>query len=56
MAGRTWARAVGIVLAGVSALVNLVFIAAYPMWAIIVIAIDIAVIFALASNRRGART
>jgi hypothetical protein len=54
MAGKTWARAVGIVLAGLSALINLVFIAAYPMWAIIVIAVDIAVIFALASNRRGA--
>ena len=54
MAGKTWARVVGIVLAGLSALVNLAFIAAYPMWAIIVIAVDIAVIFALATNRRGA--
>jgi hypothetical protein len=54
MAGKTWGRVVGIVLAGLSALVNLTFIAAYPMWAIIVIAIDIAVIFALSTNRRGA--
>lgn len=54
MAGKTWARGVGIILAGLSALVNLVFIAAYPMWAIIVIAVDIAVIYALATNRRGA--
>jgi hypothetical protein len=54
MAGKTWGRVVGIVLAGLSALVNLTFIAAYPMWAIIVIAIDIAVIFALSTNHRGA--
>jgi hypothetical protein len=53
MAGKAWARAVGIVLAGLSAVVNLVFIAAYPMWSIIVIALDVAVIFALATNRRG---
>ena len=55
MAGKTWARMVGIVLAGLSALANLVFIAAYPLWAIIVIAVDVAVIFALATNRRGSR-
>lgn len=50
MAGQRWARVVGIALASLSALVNLVFIAAYPMWAIIVIAIDVAVIFALSSS------
>jgi hypothetical protein len=54
MAGQVWARVLGIVLAGLSAIANLVFIAAYPMWSIIVIAVDIAVIFALATNRRGA--
>lgn len=54
MAGKVWARAVGIVLASLSAVANLLFIAAYPMWSIIVIAVDIAVIFALATNRRGA--
>jgi hypothetical protein len=53
MSGKTWARVVGIVLAGLSALANLTFIAAYPMWSIIVIAIDVAVIYALATNRRG---
>ncbi len=52
MAGRTWANVVGIVLAGLSALVNLAFIAAYPLWAILVIAVDIAVIYALTTNRR----
>lgn len=52
MAGRTWARVVGIVLASLSALANLVFIAAYPLWAIVVIAVDVMVIFALTSARR----
>ena len=41
-------------LAGLSAIANLVFIAAYPLWSPIVIAVDVAVIFALATNRRGA--
>jgi hypothetical protein len=54
LAGQVWARVVGIVLAGLSAIANLVFIAAYPMWSVIVIAVDVAVIFALATNRRGA--
>ncbi|HEY2191392.1 MAG TPA: hypothetical protein VGH76_03685, partial [Actinomycetospora sp.] len=53
MAGRLWARIVGIALALLSAIVNLAFIAAYPLWAIVVIAVDIAVIYALATNRRG---
>ena len=52
MVGKTWARVVGIVLAVISALANLVFIAAYPLWAVIVIAVDVAVIFALSSGRR----
>lgn len=52
MAGRTWARVVGIVLAGLSALANLAFIAAYPIWSVIVIAVDTAVIFALTTYRR----
>jgi hypothetical protein len=55
MAGQTWARAVGIVLAMVSALVNLAFMAAYPVWSVIVIAIDVIVIYALAAHGREAR-
>jgi uncharacterized membrane protein len=54
LAGQLWARVVGIALAAISAVVNLAFIASYPMWAVVVIALDIAVIFALATNRRGA--
>ena len=52
MAGRTWARVVGITLAVVSALTSFAFIPYYPFWAIIVIALDIFVIWALAVHGR----
>ena len=48
--GKTWARIVGCVLALISAVVNLTFIAAYPAWSIIVIAIDVLVIYALSMH------
>ena len=35
LSGRTWARVVGIILAVVWALVNIAFIAAYPVWSMI---------------------
>jgi hypothetical protein len=47
--GATWARAVGIVLASVSAVANFFFIPYYPVWAVLIIALDIAVIWALAN-------
>ena len=48
MLGQMWARVVGIIIAIISALANLAFIAAYPIWATIVIATDVLVIYALA--------
>ena len=45
--GRVWARAVGVLLAGLSALAHLLFIAAFPLWSLIVIAMDVLVIYAL---------
>jgi hypothetical protein len=48
MFGQMWARVVGIIIAIISALANLAFIAAYPIWGTIVIATDILVIYALA--------
>ncbi len=45
--GRGWARAVGVLLAGLSAFSHLLFIAASPLWSLIVIAMDILVIYAL---------
>src|SRR4051812_35214689 len=48
--GKTWARITGCVLALISAVVNLVFIEAYPAWSIIVIAVDVLVIYALSMH------
>lgn len=48
LAGQTWARVVGITLALLSALANFFFIPYYPIWSIVIIALDIAVIWALA--------
>ena len=52
--GRTWARMVGIVLACVSLIANFLFIPYYPIWSLLIIALDIAVIWALATYRRNA--
>lgn len=46
--GQGWARGIGIVLALVSAVANFFYIPYYPVWSIIIIALDIAVIWALA--------
>jgi len=48
LAGQMWARVTGIVSAVISALANLAFMSAYPIWATIVIAADVLVIYALA--------
>jgi hypothetical protein len=50
--GQLWARTVGIVVAGVSALANFLFIPYYPIWALAIIALDDVVIWAL-TNYRG---
>ncbi len=53
--GAVWARVVGVILAGLSALANLVFIAAYPFWSMTVIALDVFVIYALTVHGREMR-
>jgi hypothetical protein len=45
--GRMWARILGTVVACVSAVVNIGFLAAYPFWSIAMIAMDVAIIMAL---------
>jgi hypothetical protein len=50
--GQMWARVFGIILALISAVSNLVFIAAHPIWSTIVIVVDILVIYALAVHGR----
>jgi hypothetical protein len=46
-AGKVWARSVGVVVALLSAVVNVGFLAAYPIWSTIMIAVDILIIWAL---------
>jgi hypothetical protein len=45
--GATWARATGMLLAILSAISNFTFIPYYPVWSIVIIALDVAVIYAL---------
>jgi hypothetical protein len=52
MTGNLAARVVAVILAGLSALANLIFIAAYPIWSIIIIAVDVLVIYALTVHGR----
>jgi hypothetical protein len=45
--GALWARITAVVLAAVNAFVQMGFMPAYPLWALVVIAIDIIVIWAV---------
>lgn len=47
MAGKMWGRVVGVFVAILSALANLAFLSAYPLWSIMAITIDVLVIYAL---------
>ena len=47
LSGNMAARAVGVLFAGASAIVNLLFIEAYPVWSMIIITADVVVIYAL---------
>ncbi len=57
MGGAIWARIVGIFLAGLMMVANFMWIPYYPLWAIVLIAIDAFVIWALctAGTRRSER-
>ena len=52
LAGNTAARVVGVGIAVLSALVNLAFISAYPVWSTILIALDVIVIYAIIVHGR----
>ncbi|HVV14548.1 DUF7144 family membrane protein [Amycolatopsis sp.] len=45
--GAAWARVATVVLAGINALAQLTFLSAYPVWATIIIALDVLVIWAV---------
>jgi hypothetical protein len=48
--GQGWAHIAGIVVASISAVVNFFWLPYSPVWAVVVIAIDLLVIWALASS------
>jgi len=52
MTGNILARTIGVLVAGVSMVVNFVALPVYPVWSIIVITIDILVIYALMVHGR----
>jgi hypothetical protein len=52
--GAVWARAVGILLASLSMIANFLFLPYYPIWALMMIGLDVLVIWALARHGRPA--
>jgi len=50
--GQTWARVAGMIAAVVSAILNFVWLPISPLWAIVIIAVDMLVIWALAQYLR----
>lgn len=52
LVARTWARVVGVLAALASAVVNLAFMAAYPLWSVTVIVVDVLVIWAITVHGR----
>jgi hypothetical protein len=48
--GAVWARVVGVVAAGFGMIVNFLWLPYYPFWAIVLIAIDVFVIWALTAG------
>ena len=54
--GAVWARAVGIGIAAISAVLNFMWLPYYPLWAMLIIALDVFVIWALAVHGRDIAT
>lgn len=55
LAGRTWARAIGVVLAVLAAVGHLAFLSAFPIWSVLTIALCVLLIYALTVPPSGAR-
>ena len=55
LSGNLAARTVAVILAGLSALANIIFIEAYPLWSILIITVDVLVIYALTVHGRELR-
>ena len=50
--GNVLARTVGVIVAGLSAIVNFAWMPYYPVWSIVAIAVDVAIIWALTAHGR----
>jgi hypothetical protein len=55
LAGMTWARIVGIIVVGLHAVAQVAWIGAYPIWSLLMIALDTLVLFALTARWSEAR-
>jgi hypothetical protein len=53
--GAVWARTVGVIVAGISAIANFAWLPYYPVWAIVILTIDVLVIWALIAHGREVR-
>lgn len=56
MRGNMYGRIVGVFLAMLSAVVNMLFLPAYPVWGVIMITVDVLVIYALTAHGRELKT
>jgi len=54
--GNVLARTVGVIAAAVSAIVNFMWLPYYPVWAVIIIAVDVSIIWALTAHGRDIAT
>ena len=45
--GQTWARVMGVLWASISAIGQMAFLSVYPVWSILIIAVDVLVIYGL---------
>lgn len=54
MAGTLWGRVLGIMVTSINAIGQVAFLAAFPIWSIIVVALDVAVIYAIARYKEPA--
>jgi hypothetical protein len=48
--GRTWGRMTGIVLATLSLVINFLFVPHYPIWSILILFVNVAVVHSLATS------
>ncbi|MET9316118.1 hypothetical protein ABZX12_30240 [Kribbella sp. NPDC003505] len=55
LAAQTWARITAIVVVGLHVILQIVSLGAYPVWSLLMIALDTAVLYALTAGWSGAR-